>query len=82
MPGRPRTAPKPKKSHSIRPGDYVQPITFVEGQDMTSVMTPCQVTSVYQNGNIHCVSDNSSVSHHGPAEGYRKVPKAKKGKSK
>ncbi|WGH20854.1 hypothetical protein QLT00_gp71 [Gordonia phage Commandaria] len=69
---------KPAKTHGIRPGDYVRPVMFVEGQDVTSKMTACKVTSVYQNGNIHCVSDDATVSHHGPAEGFRRMPKTRK----
>lgn len=57
----------------IAPGDYVQPITDIEGTDVTGKMTPCKVTAVYKNGNIHAVSDDGKVSWHGEAVGFRKV---------
>lgn len=62
----------------LKKGDYVRPImTIDEGTehefDATEKMTPCQVTAVYKNGNIHAVSDDGKVSHHGPASGFQKI---------
>lgn len=61
----------------LKPGDYVKPVMKVDDPqgpiDATELMTPCQVTTVYKNGNIHAVSDDGKVSHHGPASGFQKI---------
>lgn len=57
----------------LKPGDYVRPIVKIDGADVGSVMTECQVVNVYKNGNIFATSDDGSVTHHGPASGFQKI---------
>ncbi|AXH49806.1 hypothetical protein KNU02_gp81 [Gordonia phage Pleakley] len=58
----------------LKKGDYVRKITEIEEVgDVTEKMTPCQVITVYQNGNVFVASDDGKVTHHGPASGFQKV---------
>lgn len=58
----------------LKKGDYVRPVMVIEEVgDVTEKMTPCQVITVYKNGNVFVASDDGKITHRGPASGFQKV---------
>lgn len=57
----------------IQVGDYIVPVTVIDGIDVSDAMTPCRVLNVFKNGNLLARSDDHRVEWRGLPEGFRKA---------